>query len=110
MKLNATSTNFETLETIAADAIKSLETSNRADKTRWINAIKKSVVVLQENCYWNYSDGELVMMSTTSGTTYTPNGVCQCEAYARQMPCRHRSAHRLHNLLADSLRREKPAQ
>lgn len=95
MKLNSTNIDHELLESIAADSIAKLETSNRPDAKRWINAVKKSVVELQENCYWNFDGKELVMMSTTSGTTYTPNGVCQCEAYARQMPCRHRSAHRL---------------
>lgn len=95
MKLNATNTNFDQLETIAADSIATLETSNRPDARRWMNAIKKAVVELQENPFWNF-DGELVMMSATSGTTYTPNGVCQCKAFTEhKQPCRHRAAARL---------------
>ncbi len=95
MTINATNINFETLETIAADSIAKLETSNATNKTRWINAIKKAVIELQENCYWNFDGKELVMMSTTSNAIYTPNGICQCEAFARQTPCRHRAAARI---------------
>lgn len=95
MKLNATNTNFEALETIAADACKALETSNRADAKRWINAIRKGLNELQENCYWQYDGKELLMMSATSGTTYQSNGTCQCKAFAQSQPCRHRAAARL---------------
>ena len=95
MTINNTNINFETLETIAAVSIATLETSNRPDAKRWSNAIKKAVAELQENPFWNF-DGELVMMSATSGTTYTPNGVCQCVSYtAHKQPCRHRAAARL---------------
>ncbi len=104
MTINNTNINFEQLETIAAEAVKALETSNRTDSRRWINAIKKAVAELQENPFWNYADNELVMMSTTSGTTYTPNGVCQCIRYmAHKQPCRHRSAKRLLERLAETM-------
>lgn len=102
MTLNNTNTNFETLETIAADSIAKLETSNRPDAKRWINAIRKGCAELLENPFWNYANGEFVIMSTTSNTTYTPNGVCSCRAFTSGNPCRHRSQKRLLDLYAQS--------
>ena len=96
MTINNTNLNFETLETIAADAVKSLDTSNRPDAKRWQNAIKKAVSELESNPFWNFDGAELIMMSTTSNTTYTPNGVCQCKAFIEhKQPCRHRASKRL---------------
>lgn len=95
MKLNATTINIETLETIANQSIAKLETSNRTDAKRWINAIKKAVSELQSNCYWNYADGELLMMSETSNEIYTPNGKCGCKAFKQGFPCKHRASARL---------------
>ena len=95
MKLNATNTNFETLETIADASIKALKTSNRADAKRWQSAIRKAVGELQSNPFWNYDGAELLMMSATSGTTYQSNGTCQCRAFEQSQPCRHRAAARL---------------
>lgn len=104
MTINSQNINFDQLESIAAASIASLETSNRADAKRWINAIKKAVNELTINPYWNYSDGELVMMSTTSGTTYTPNGVCQCISYTvHKQPCRHKASKRLLERLAETM-------
>ncbi|MGI8642294.1 MAG: hypothetical protein ACR2MG_20375 [Pyrinomonadaceae bacterium] len=95
MKLNSLNINFEQLETVAGEAVKSLETSNRADAKRWQSAIKKAVAELESNPFWNYADGELVMMSETSNQLYTPNGKCGCRAFAENQPCRHRAAARL---------------
>jgi hypothetical protein len=104
MTINNTNINFETLETIAAASIAKLETSNANNKTRWISAIKKAVAELQENPFWNFADGEFVMMSTTSGTTYQPNGKCSCIAYtAHHQPCRHLASKRLLERLAETM-------
>ena len=103
MNLNNQNTNFDTLETIAADAITKLETSNANHKTRWISAIKKAVIELQENPFWSFDGAELVMMSTTSNAVYTPNGTCGCISYAKGFPCRHRSAKRLLERLTQTI-------
>lgn len=95
MTLNATTINTELLETIASEAIKSLENSTRTDAKRWQAAIRKATNELQSNPFWNYDGIELVIMSETSNAIYTPNGVCQCKAYLQNQPCRHRSMHRL---------------
>jgi hypothetical protein len=50
---------------------------------------------LQSNPFWNFDGKEVVIMSETSNAIYTPNGVCQCKAYAQRQPCRHRAMHRL---------------
>jgi hypothetical protein len=95
MNLNATNINTETLETIAADAIKALENSKRTDAKRWQNAIRKGCAELLSNPYWNYDGTDVVMMSETSNLIYTPNGKCGCRAYEQGQPCRHRAAARL---------------
>lgn len=101
MKLDAMNTNFETLTAIADASIKTLDASNRTDAKRWINAIRKGLNELQENCYWQYADGALLLMSSTSGAIRTANGTCYddkgepCKAFAQSQPCRHRAAARL---------------
>lgn len=95
MNLNNTNTNFDQLESIANASIAALETSTRADAKRWQNAIKKAVVELESNPFWNFDGKELVMMSTTSNATYQSNGTCQCRAFEQGQPCRHRAAARL---------------
>lgn len=101
MTINNTNINFETLETIAAAAIETLNASNRDDAKRWQSAIKKAVVELTTNPYWNFDGTELIMMSTTSNQTYTPNGTCGCISFVKHnMPCRHRASKRLLEKLA----------
>jgi hypothetical protein len=95
MTINNTNINFETLESIATTAIETLTASNRNDKTRWINAIKKAVIELQENPFWSFDGQQLLMMSTTSNTTYQSNGVCQCRAFEQSQPCRHRAGFKI---------------
>src|SRR5262249_28196788 len=36
-----------------------------------------------------------LVITTESGKTYRSNGVCQCEAFFRDQPCKHRAAARL---------------
>lgn len=95
MNLNTTNINTETLEQIAAYAIKTLENSSRADAKRWQAAIRKAKNELQSNPFWNYDGKDVVIMSETSNAIYTPNGICQCKAFAQGQPCRHRAMHRL---------------
>lgn len=101
MTINATNINFETLETIAAAAIETLTASNRNDKTRWINAIRKATNELQTNPYWNYDGTALLIKSDKSDKIYTANGTCfdsdgePCKAFAQNRPCWHRSGARI---------------
>lgn len=97
MTLNNQTINFDKLETIATEAVTKLETSNRADAKRWINAIRKGVNELQENPFWNYdaSNYDFVIMSATSNTIYSVNKFCYCQAASKNKPCRHSAMHRL---------------
>lgn len=102
MKLNNLNINFEQLEAVAENAVKALEVSKRADAKRWQMAIKKAVAELESNPFWQFSDGELVMMSETSGAIYTPNGKCGCRAFEQNQPCRHRAAFKLLKNLSEA--------
>lgn len=97
MTLNNQTINFDKLEIIANHAIESLNKSNRQDAKRWQNAIKKAVVELQENCFWNYDakNYDFVIMSATSNTIYSVNKFCFCQSANNNQPCRHSAMHRL---------------
>ncbi len=97
MTINNTNINFETLETIAAAAITKLENARCADKSRWINAVKKAVSELQSNPFWNYDarNFDFVIMSETSNEIYSVNTYCGCTAAGKLKPCKHRAMHRL---------------
>lgn len=95
MKLNNQTINFDKLEQVAQNAISTLETSQRLDAKRWGSAIKKAVAELENNPFWQFSDGEMIILSETSGEIYQPNGKCGCRAFAENKPCKHRAMHRL---------------
>jgi len=69
---------------------------------RWITAIDRAadallngkwIVTELQNCY---------VFTTESGKTYRANGVCQCEAFFRDQPCKHRAGARLLNLYREA--------
>lgn len=65
-----------------------------AGHARWIAAIEKAVAGLAAG--WivtELADG--IMVTTESGLTYHANGACQCEAFRRNQPCKHRALARL---------------
>jgi hypothetical protein len=67
-------------------------------KSRWINAIAKAVYQIQMHGeFMTYDEAEnyLLIWSHGSNEVYSANGVCQCKAFARGLPCWHRSAARL---------------
>ncbi len=85
---------------VTADAIAKVELTvkDASTKKRWINAIAKAVVQIEENgAFMTYDEKEnhLVIWSQGSDKVYSANGVCQCEAYARGLPCWHRAGARL---------------
>ena len=97
MTINNTTINFETLETIANAAITKLENAKCADRTRWINAVRKGCAELQSNPFWNYEvhNHAFVIMSETSNEIYSVNTYCGCTAAGKLKPCKHRAMHRL---------------
>lgn len=92
----ATEINREILAEIAAEAISKAAAAPK-DAKRWVNAIAKATVEIENNPYmtWQPDSKSLLMLSDTSGQIYTANGVCQCEAYNKGFPCYHRAAARL---------------
>ena len=92
----ATEVNFEVLGEIAAEAIAKINPES-ANGKRWINAIAKATAEIETNPFMTYQleSHSLLMMSETSSEIYTANGTCQCKAFEKGFPCRHRAAARL---------------
>ena len=85
---------------VVADALAKIEMTAKdaATKKRWINAIAKATVEIEENgvfMTWQEEDHSLIIWSQKSNNIYTANGVCQCRAFEQGSPCFHRAAARL---------------
>ncbi len=65
-----------------------------ADSPSWLRAIEKAAEQIETNPFIFPAEDHLIIGST-SGNTYSANGVCQCEAFAHGRPCWHRAAARL---------------
>jgi hypothetical protein len=85
---------------VAADAIAKVEltVADAQTKKRWINAIAKAVIEIEENgafMHYDEKDNYLVIWSQKSNEVYSANGLCQCRAFERGYACWHRAAARL---------------
>jgi hypothetical protein len=69
--------------------------SNAASAPRWIAAIDKAADGLLSGKWIVTELANCVAITTESDRTYFANGSCQCEAFRRGQPCKHRSAARL---------------
>jgi hypothetical protein len=92
--------NKDTFGKIVADALSKVEltVTDAQNKTRWINAIAKATVEIEENgdfMTWMEADKSLLIWSQKSNNIYAANGVCQCRAFEQGSPCFHRAAARL---------------
>ncbi len=88
---------------VIADALASVEQNSKDayTKKRWINAIAKAAVEIEQNgvfMTWQPEDNSLLIWSQKSNQIYTANGVCQCRAFAEGQACFHRAAARLFRL------------
>ena|SRR5688500_17503099 len=92
----ATEVNQETLKQIASESIAKINPQAK-DASRWINAINKATAEIESNPFLTFDKDthSLLILSETSGQIYTANGTCECKAYERGFPCRHRAAARL---------------
>jgi len=92
----ATEINREQLAEVAAESIAKINPNSKEGK-RWINAIAKAVIEIENNPFMSFDadSHSLLMLSETSNTIYTANGTCQCKAFLQGFPCRHRAACRL---------------
>ncbi len=91
---------------VIADALSKVElTTDAQTKKRWINAIAKAVVEIEENgvfMTWMKEDKSLLIWSQKSNNIYAANGVCQCRAFEQGSPCFHRAAARLVRLYMET--------
>jgi hypothetical protein len=92
MKFNQTQFN-KVVETAKAKA---------AGNKRWIAAIDKAADALLNNKWIVTELQHCYVFTTESGKTYRANGVCQCEAFFRNQPCKHRAAARLLDLYREA--------
>jgi hypothetical protein len=61
---------------------------------RWQRAIARARQEIGSNPYLHF-DGEALLILSPSNEIYRANGVCQCKAFERGIPCWHRAAARL---------------
>ncbi len=92
---------------VIADSIARVEltNTNQQTKKRWINAIAKATVEIEQNgvfMTWQEENHSLLIWSQKSNQIYTANGVCQCRAFAEGQACFHRAAARLVRLYLES--------
>jgi hypothetical protein len=92
---------------VIADALASVERNSKDayTKKRWINAIAKAAVEIEQNgvfMTWQPEDHSLLIWSQKSNQIYTANGVCQCRAFEQGQACFHRSAARIWRLYLEA--------
>jgi hypothetical protein len=66
-----------------------------AGNKRWIAAIDKAADALLSGKWIVTELRDCYLITTESGKTYRANGVCQCEAFSHDQPCKHRAGARL---------------
>jgi hypothetical protein len=67
----------------------------RTNDKLWRNAIDKAVAGITSGWRVITELADSVAVTTETGKTYFANGVCECEAFNRNQPCKHRSLYRL---------------
>ena len=85
---------------VTADALSKVELTvkDAQTKKRWINAISKAAAQIDSNgdfMTYDQVENHLVIWSQDSDAVYSANGICQCKAFERGLPCWHRAAARL---------------
>ncbi len=99
--------NKDSFGKVIADALSKVEqtVTDAQTKKRWVNAIAKATVEIEENgvfMTWQEADKSLLIWSQKSNNIYTANGVCQCRAFEQGVPCFHRAAARLIRLYLET--------
>ena len=107
--------NKDRFAQIIADALCKVEliVTDAQTKRRWIRAIAKAVVEIEENgvfMTWMEDDKSLLIWSQKSNNIYTANGVCSCRAFEQGSPCFHRAAARLVRLYMETENAPVPAE
>lgn len=61
---------------------------------RWRNAFARAAGMIRGGAIMHWTGGSLLVLSE-SGRVYEAGAACQCEAFLRGRPCKHRAAYRL---------------
>ena len=61
---------------------------------RWRNALARAAEMIRSGAVMHWTGGSLLVLSG-SGRVYEASASCQCEAFLRGRPCKHRAAYRL---------------
>jgi len=64
------------------------------DGPRWRNAFARAAGMIRGGALMHWTGGSLLVLSE-SGRVYEASASCQCEAFLRGRPCKHRAAYRL---------------
>ena len=76
---------------------------------RWGNAFARAAGMIRGGALMHWTGGSLLVLSD-SGRVYEAGAACQCEAFRRGRPCKHRAAYRLVRLYNSTARpRDLPA-
>src|SRR6266540_2754142 len=70
---------------------------------RWRAAIEKAQAGVVSGWWIITPLAHCYAITTETGQTYFANGECQCEAYRRNQPCKHRCAARLLDLYSEAM-------
>lgn len=84
-----------TLDRSTLDRIIAKALLDAAAHPRWVVAIGRAAVELDQNPYIERGDHGLIIGSPSSGNCYAANGICQCQAFKFNQPCWHRACARL---------------
>ena len=60
---------------------------------RWRNAFARAAGMIRSGALMHWTGGSLLVLSE-SGRVYEAGASCQCEAFLRGRPCKHRAAYR----------------
>src|SRR5215203_157118 len=61
---------------------------------RWRNAFARAAAMIRGGALMHWTGGSLLVLSE-SGRVYEAGAACQCEAFRRGRPCKHRAAYEL---------------
>ena len=71
---------------------------------RWRNAFARAAEMIRGGSLMHWTGGSLLVLSE-SGRVYEAGAACQCEAFLRGRPCKHRAAYKLVQMYNSTLAR-----
>jgi hypothetical protein len=81
-------------ETKLAEVVEAAKAKVAGNK-RWTNAVTNAATLLASGNPYIHFTGHSLLMLSESGEIYEANGTCQCTAFSKGQPCKHRAAYKL---------------